>query len=929
MSMRTRQRSERVVDQGVAADVAGRFDEYLARVAPSMREGRSTPRSSQSRIHVTDSVHGLSASLAGRYHVERQIGAGGMATVYLARDERHDRRVAVKVLRPELAAAIGSSRFLREIKLTANLHHPHILPLYDSGEADGAVFYVMPYVEGESLRARLSREKQLPVDEALRITRAVAGALEYAHRHGVIHRDIKPENILLSGDAVDRPGEWQPLVADFGIALAVESIGHTRLTQSGLSVGTPSYMSPEQASAERQVDARSDVYALGAVLHEMLAGEPPFSGPTARAILSKVMTEHPAPLIAQRATVPPHVEAAVLRALAKVPADRFPSAAQFAEALAERHDTPGTPFISGAPANQRAWMRYAPWLVATAATVVAIILGMRGRPSDERMAVITTTILPPPGEEFSDRWSFGALSPDGRHFAFITRSSESRSRLWVRDLDKLDSRVISGADGADTPFWSPDSRSIAFFQGGQLWRIDAAGGVPVLICDAPFASPGDWGRDDTILFTAQDGIRRVAASGGEPRLVLKASKGQEFVRPSFAADEKHAVFTDASANTIRWGDLDHGTSTILLSGATDVSFISPAFVTYTLQGSTYDPPLYLQRVDAASGRLTGTRVPVADQVRSAWNRMAYSVTRGGLLAFLPGGERPRILITDRRGTVIDTIRTGGTFSAQEAHDARWLALSGAQGLWLYETRRGSGTLLNTGDNSFSPVWSPDDSAIAYSRACRIASVTTAGTRPQVLVTPAAGECLRVSDWTASGNRVIYWTDLYIASRKSEIRSYTIGDGTTESVLAGNSNVSEGVVSPDGRLLAYVSDESGRPEIYLRRYRAAGVSSQVSRAGGRTPLWSNGGRELLFQTPGGEVMSAAVGAGGGEVEIRPAQILFRATGWGRNSFSQRITPSFTVSADGRRFYLTRTFVHDAAVLRQNILSLLSTSSPDRK
>ena len=197
------------------------------------------------------------------------------------------------------------------------------------------------------------------------------------------------------------------------------------------------------------------------------------------------------------------------------------------------------------------------------------------------------------------------------------------------------------------------------------------------------------------------------------------------------------------------------------------------------------------------------------------------------------------------------------------------------------------------------------------------------------MTPAAGECLRVSDWTASGNRVIYWTDPYAASKKSEIWSYSIGDSTKESVLAGNSNMSEGVVSPDGRLLAYVSDVSGRPEIYLRRFREAGVSLRVSSVGGRSPRWSNGGRELLFQTPGGEVMSAAVGAGGGEAEIRPAQVLFRAMGWGRNSFSVRLQPSFAASGDGQRFYLTRTFVHDAAVLRQNILSLLSSSSPDRK
>ena len=253
----------------------------------------------------------LETALAGRYVIDRELGAGGMATVYLAQDLKHDRRVALKVLRPELAAVIGADRFLAEIKLTANLQHPHILPLFDSGESDGFLFYVMPYVEGEAPRTRLAREKQLPVAEAVRIATEVADALDYAHRHKVVHRDIKPENILLH--------DGRALVADFGIALAVSSAGGTRMTETGMSLGTPHYMSPEQAMGEREITARSDVYALGATLYEMLVGEPPFTGPTAQAIVAKVVTETPRPLLPQRHTVPPHVEAAVLQALEKLP----------------------------------------------------------------------------------------------------------------------------------------------------------------------------------------------------------------------------------------------------------------------------------------------------------------------------------------------------------------------------------------------------------------------------------------------------------------------------------------------------------------------------------------------------------------------------------------------------------------------------------
>jgi serine/threonine-protein kinase len=282
----------------------------------------------------------LRAALAGRYRVERELGEGGMATVYLAHDLKHDRQVALKVLKPELAAALGAQRFLKEIQVTANLQHPHILPLYDSGSADGALYYVMPLVRGESLRDRLAREKLLPLDETIRIVRQVAGALDFAHRQGIIHRDIKPENILLH--------DGEALLSDFGIALALTESGGGRLTATGLSIGTVQYMSPEQATGERDLDARSDVYSLGAVTYEMLAGEPPVTGPTPRAMIAKLMTERPTSLRVVRDTVPPSLDDAVMRALAKAPADRFSSAREFADALT----APELPAVHGTAARR-------------------------------------------------------------------------------------------------------------------------------------------------------------------------------------------------------------------------------------------------------------------------------------------------------------------------------------------------------------------------------------------------------------------------------------------------------------------------------------------------------------------------------------------------------------------------------------------------
>src|SRR5690242_20397621 len=308
----------------------------------------------------------LQSALSDRYRLDREIGAGGMATVYLAEDVRHDRRVALKVLRPELAAVIGAERFLAEIKLTANLQHPHILPLFDSGEADSYLFYVMPFVEGETLRDRMNREKQLPVADAVRITTEVAAALDYAHRHGVVHRDIKPENILLH--------DGQALVADFGIALAASKASGNRMTETGMSLGTPHYMSPEQAMGEREITPRSDVYALGAVLYEMLTGDPPFTGSTAQAIVARVVTESPRPLLPQRHTIPRQVEAATLTALEKLPADRFGSAAEFAAALTNPSyaATVPVPVAASAPAARR---MPRPGLMAVLAAALALALG--------------------------------------------------------------------------------------------------------------------------------------------------------------------------------------------------------------------------------------------------------------------------------------------------------------------------------------------------------------------------------------------------------------------------------------------------------------------------------------------------------------------------------------------------------------------------
>jgi len=417
---------------------------------------------------MADSLDRLSAALADRYRIERELGQGGMATVYLAEDLKHDRKVAIKVLKPELAAVLGAERFVQEIKTTAALSHPHILPLFDSGEAGGFLYYVMPYIKGETIREKLNREKQFGIDEAVRIATEVADALDYAHQNGVIHRDIKPENILLHGG--------RPMVMDFGIALAVSAAAGGRMTETGLSLGTPHYMSPEQATADRDITGRSDIYSLGAVLYEMLSGEPPYMGTSAQQIIMKIVTEEAAPVTKLRKSVPPNVAAAVAKALEKLPADRFDSAKAFSEALANRaFATAASPGSAAALGSGRPWWRDLR-IAATAAAGIAVgavlasILvrsGRAGAPVEYDVGLPDTA-----GMITASRDVGFAVSPAG-DFVVYEAVRGGRSELWYRSLLDATVRRISGTDDGSQPVISPDGRRIAFIHlEGDGWTVE-------------------------------------------------------------------------------------------------------------------------------------------------------------------------------------------------------------------------------------------------------------------------------------------------------------------------------------------------------------------------------------------------------------------------------------------------------------------------
>ena len=468
----------------------------------------------------------LRTALADRYQIQREIGAGGMATVYLARDIKHDRDVALKVLRSDLSAVIGTERFLSEVRISARLDHPHILTLIDSGEADGILYYVLPYVRGESLRSKIEREKQLSVDEALSITKQVASALDYAHERGVVHRDIKPENILLH--------EGEAVLADFGIALAVKEAGGNRLTETGLSLGTPQYMSPEQATGDRALDKRSDIYSLGAVFYEMIAGEPPVTGATAQAMIAKLITERPVKLRVVRDTIPLSMERAADKALSKVPADRFSSAGEFARALS-----------SAATENDddrsktRGWMKPAAIAAAVIVAIGATLVAYKnfGRESSDTVTFGDRRQLTSTGKVMTP-----AISDDGKMVAYLVNDCSDSACVLSIDIQDAaggsPKRVIEGLGSVQTLSVSPDRRNVIFT--GSYKKTFGAFIVPTLGGEPRFLAAGYAsfyaGGDSLLLVKGFGSARRywvfvtgLDGASGDSILVDKPGDGMPVV----------------------------------------------------------------------------------------------------------------------------------------------------------------------------------------------------------------------------------------------------------------------------------------------------------------------------------------------------------------------------------------------------------------
>ncbi|MFN8669088.1 MAG: protein kinase [Gemmatimonadaceae bacterium] len=615
---------------------------------------------------MSDPLSRLNAGLAGRYRIARELGSGGMATVFLATDLRHDREVAIKVLHPELGAALGGERFLAEIKVTARLQHPHILPLLDSGETDGLLYYVMPYIAGETLRARLERERQLPIDDALRLAREVADALGAAHALGIVHRDIKPENVLLQGG--------HALVADFGIALAVQQAGGARMTQTGLSLGTPQYMSPEQAMGERQIDARADVYALGAVTYEMLTGAPPFTGATLQAIVAKVVGAEPESPRLVRKTIPPAVEDALLRSLAKLPADRFATAADFAAAL-EGGGVPRATAASGPRSATPAARRLSGPVLAVGIAFAALAatggwwLGRRNA-SPPSAAWNASILLPDsipllPSLTSAEGTTTLAIAPDGLTLALAVGSGTD-AQLFVRSVGDFTLRAVAGSVGAQAPFFAPDGASVYFFDDNAVKRLTLADGRITTLHGRPDGVFDDeaWGGtvlpDGTIVVAQRiaSELLLLSPTGDSLRtLRCRASCGFPVALPD-------GRVLSSTGREIYIQDVVNGEITRVTRPGAEGQRVPLYGMMPRLDADghlgwvTHDGQLLMASFDAQRAEVTSTPEVVAEGVEVENSRGAaqFDLSANGAVAYAPGDVMARgILVRADRTGRIDTL----------------------------------------------------------------------------------------------------------------------------------------------------------------------------------------------------------------------------------------------------------------------------------
>ncbi len=857
----------------------------------------------------------------GPYEVQSALGAGGMGEVYRARDTRLDRTVAVKVLPGHMSSDPGlRQRFDREARVISALQHPHICTLHDVGHQNGVDYLVMEYLEGQSLAERLSRGP-LPLEQALKIGIQIADALDRAHQRGIVHRDLKPGNIMLA--------ESGAKLMDFGLARQVQeapvaavlteiTAENRKLTAEGSLIGTFQYMAPEQLEGH-EADARSDIFAFGAVLYEMVTGKPAFQGRTKASLIAAILSSEPAAITTIQPMSPPALDRVLRTCLAKGPADRFQSAHDLKlqlEWIAEAGSQAGV--AAPVVVRRRRRQRLAIAVIALL-TIVSVALAWWAYSEQQQVAntlQIRAMITEPDKVHFyfvGDTGGPPVLSPDGQNLAFVASDGQGNNQLWVRSMTGGDARALSGTNDATFPFWSADGKSIGFFAEGKLKRIDLSGALMVL-ADASNGRGGAWSADGTIVFSPEfrTGLFKVPALGGKPQPIYEIH-GTEFTSyrwPQVLPDGKHIIFLAVQhqagsdqEGTIFWGSVDGSTPKAIGHGSTAAHYASGYLLT------TRNSTLLAQRFAPASGKLSGDTQVLADHVlrdSGVW-RDIYDVSQNGILVYQPGDAVVSnfLQLVERDGRVVRNIEVpSGYQTMQLSPSGKHIAVQGnpALDIWNYDLERGTRSRVTfDAAQHLNPIWTSDGRWITYGASGPPNSPYTikrkaadgTGSEEQLV---GSNQPLTPAAWSPD-DRVLTYIKGVPGQSNDEIWIHTVADGKETLLLKSQFGVNSAAISHDGKWLAYDTTETGRPELFVSPFPNINAGRwQVSTQGGYFPIWSRSGKEIFYVTQGNtEISSADYTTQGGQFAVGRSQVFLRIN-------ASTVAPIFGVTPDGKRFLI---------------------------
>lgn len=875
------------------------------------------------------------ATRLGPYEILEPLGAGGMGEVYRARDVRLDRIVAIKILPKQFSSdAAHKLRFEREAKTVSRLNHPHICVLHDVGHQDGIDYLVMECVEGETLAKRLEKGP-LPLEQVLKLGSEIADALDKAHRSGVVHRDLKPGNVMLT------PGGAKLL--DFGLAKPVARVAslatltvtkqESPVTEQGTIVGTFQYMSPEQIEG-KELDGRSDIFSLGAILYEMLTGKRAFEGKSQLSVVSAILEKEPQPIAAIKPMTPPAVDHTIRRCLAKDPEERWQTARDLALELkwtAETSPSAPVPSLTAVGARRRTIRLFGTFAVLIMFGAGLFVVGYVSRSIPEPQT-IRASIPPPESAVFSVASSIVAsvgMSPNGRLLAFTAEEKNGVPRIWVKSLDNITSQPLSGTEYGYAPFWSPDNKWIGFFSTGKLKKVEAVGGPVETLCDANLGRGGTWNQEGVILFSPNisQPLFQVAAKGGPcvPVTQLDASRQEVTHRwPQFLPDGKHYLFyvrSVGSAAGVYVGLLGSTERLQLISSSTSAVYSPPGYLLFA-RGDA----LVAQHFDLTRMRVTSDPVVVARYVSifPGFNYASFSVSQTGVLVYSSGPSEPgrQLAWYDRQGKQLGKVGPQEYISwPQLSPDGKRLAgrlftqPSGNFEIWTYDLARGVHTRASfSALTALAPIWSPDGKQIAYAHSALQASgdhmflLDADGTGKEHPLEEPLIEAIGnyPSSWSSDG-RILLFDHLDKSGKISVWALPLAGDHKPYAVMQTQFNAQMGKISPDGRWLAYVSNDSGKDDVYVSPFSKDGARVQVSTLGGSQPRWRQDGRELFFVSPERNVMIADLVQDRGELRVRDVRPLFAL-----NLLGGLPGYIYDVTSDGQKFIASEDVRHTSSV-----------------